>query len=113
MCPGIEIDCSLSDEVVEIVYGDTATGKTTRIVTIAGLFLRGRCLFIDGLCHLRGEDRSFALDRIHFIRELTRDGAYASVTAWMGSYGVSLHVGQIGSRITYILDSRGTARNKR
>lgn len=106
MSAGIKIECEISGEMVEIRYGDAAIGYTTRIVSIEGLYLRGRFLFIDGLCHLRASHRSFALDRIHFIRELTRDGAHASVSAWLASYGVGVFVGQVGTRPTYILNAK-------
>lgn len=98
-----EIPCGISGEIIEIDYGDAKVGRTTRIVTVERLYKARRILFIDGLCHLRAENRTFRLDRIHFIRELSQSGAYPSVIGWMGSYGVKLKVEYLRGLPTYVL----------
>jgi predicted DNA-binding transcriptional regulator YafY len=96
-----EILCGIEGEIVEIEYGDAKTGITKRVVTIASIYELRRWLFMDGFCHLRLDDRTFRLDRIHFIRELTQSGAYSSVIDWLASYGVEVYVGTLSGRPTY------------
>lgn len=87
--------------MVDIKYGGPENGIRSRVVTITDLFAAGGHLFIDGFCHLRGEDRTFRLDRIHWISELPNGGYYDSCVAWLASYGVAIEVYEFAGGYSY------------
>lgn len=102
-----EILCGVAGEIIEIDYGDAQTGRSTRIITIGSLYQLRRLLLVDAFCHLRADDRTFRLDKIHFIRELSQSGAYSSVIDWLASYGVRVVVVARNGTPTYLYLRKG------
>lgn len=85
-----DILCGIVGEIIEIDYDDVSDGRAWHIVTVSNFYVRSSRMHLEGLCHRIAAERAFALERIHFIRELTQDGAYESVSAWLGSYGITV-----------------------
>lgn len=95
------IICGIADQMVSIVYGDSETPTSDRVVTISDLFAALDNIFIDGFCHTRGEDRTFRLDRIHSVSELPSGSYYFSCVEWLASYGVGVEPYVDGPRTGY------------
>ena len=55
-------------EAVEIDYVSAEDRSTTRVIEPRGAFTDGVAWYVEGYCHLAGDDRTFRVDRILAIR---------------------------------------------